>query len=180
MRDTAKLGLSLWKRFVLTAALERDGQEAPFASYQSEVRLGQLVTEATESGIGFFIPVDFVEHPKPAAAMVSFPRELKAGIGLRAAHGDGHFWHLSGDFRLLTVSRSSYQDPDSFSKQLGASMRIDAKYFVQKSWYVFLEAERQYIERNPFDDVDEEQSLVVLGLALTGSGHGSAAKEMGR
>lgn len=180
MRDTAKIGVSLWRRYVFTAALERDGQEAPFVTYQSELRLGQMVTEETETGVGFFIPLDFTDHPKPAADLVSYPREWKVGLGLRAAHGDGQYWHLSGDMRLLTVSRSFYQDPDSFSKLLGAALRIEAKYFVQRSWYVFLEGEREYIEKGPFEAEDENESVVVLGVALTGAGHGSAAKEMGR
>ncbi|HYX33125.1 MAG TPA: hypothetical protein VE954_08405 [Oligoflexus sp.] len=180
MRDTAKVGMSLWKRYVFTAALERDGHEAPFVTYQSELRLGQLVTEETEHGIGFFIPLEFSDHPKPAADAVTYPREWKAGIGLRAAHGDGQYWHLSGDARLLTVSRSYYQDPESFTKLLGAALRLEAKYFVQRSWHVFVEAEREFVEKNPFDEEDEQESLVVLGVALTGAGHGSAAKEMGR
>ncbi len=180
MRDTAKAGISLWKRAVVTAALERDGHEAPFATYQAELRLGQLVTEETERGVGFFIPLEFVDHPKPAADVVTYPREIKAGLGLRAAYGDGQYWHLSGDMRLLTVSRSYYQDPESYTKLLGAAMRVDAKYFVQRSWYVFLEAEREFVEKNPFDEEDEQESLVVLGVALTGAGHGSATKEIGR
>jgi hypothetical protein len=180
MRDTAKVGMSLWKRYVFTAALERDGHEAPFVTYQSELRLGQLVTEDTEHGIGFFIPLEFMDHPKPAADAVTYPREWKVGIGLRAAYGDGQYWHLAGDARLLTVSRSSYQDPESFSKLLGAALRLEAKYFVQRSWHVFVEAEREFVEKNPFDEEDEQESLVVLGVALTGASHGSAAKEMGR
>ncbi|WP_141735286.1 hypothetical protein [Oligoflexus tunisiensis] len=178
MRDTAKVGLSLWKRLVLTAALERDGHEAPFATYQAELRLGQLVTEDTEHGIGFFIPVEFVDHPKPAADFATYPREWKAGVGLRAAYGDGQYWHVSGDARLLTISRSYYQDPESYTKLLGAALRLEAKYFVQRSWYVFVEGEREYVERNPFDHEDEQESHVVLGVALTGAGHGSASKEM--
>jgi hypothetical protein len=180
MRDTAKVGVSLWKRAVLTAALARDGHEAPFATYQAELRLGQLVTEASEHGVGFFIPFEFVDHPKPAADVVSYPREIKIGLGLRAAYGDGQYWHVSGDMRVLTVSRSYYQDPESYTKLLGATVRVDAKYFVQRSWYVFLEAERDFVEKNPFDHDDEEESMVALGVALTGSQHGSANKEMGR
>lgn len=180
MRDTVKAGLSLWKRAVFTAALERDGHEAPFATYQAELRIGQLVTEDTQQGIGFFIPLEFVDHPKPAADVVTYPREIKVGLGLRAAYGDGQYWHLSGDMRLLTVSRSYYQDPESYTKLLGAAIRVDAKYFVQRSWYLFAEAEREFVEKNPFDAEDAEESLVIIGVALTGAGHGSASKEMGR
>jgi hypothetical protein len=121
-----------------------------------------------------------VDHPKPAADVVSYPREFKIGLGLRAAYGDGQYWHLSGDMRVLTVNRSYYQDPESFTKLLGAAVRVDARYFVQRSWYVFLEAEREFVEKNPFDFEDEEESLVALGVALTGSRHGSASKEMKR
>jgi hypothetical protein len=138
------------------------------------------VTEHTERGIGFFIPVDFVDHPKPAADFVTYPREWRAGVGLRAAYGDGQLWHVSGDARLLTISRSYYQDPESYTRLLGAAVRLEAKYFVQRSWYVFVEGEREFVERNPFDHEDEEESHVVLGVALTGAGHGSTSKEMGR
>jgi len=180
MRDTVKAGLSLWRRAIFTAALERDGDEAPFVTYEAELRIGQLVTEKTHEGIGFFIPLEFVDHPKPAANVVTYPREIKAGLGLRAAYGDGQYWHLSADMRLLTVSRSSYQDPESYTKLLGAAIRFDAKYFMQKSWYLFAEAERGFVEKNPFDEEDEEESMVMIGVALTGAGHGSAKKEMGQ
>lgn len=179
MRDAAKVGVSLWKRFVFTAAIERDGEEAPFATYQSEIRFGHLMSEENEHGLGFFIPLDFMEHPKPAADVVSYPREVKVGVGMRAAYGDGQYWHLSGDARLLSVQRSYFQDPESFEKLLGAAIRIEGKYFVQRSWYVFLEGEREFIERNPHEEEDEDISLLVLGIGLTGSS-GSHVKETGR
>jgi|GEM_PF-3109087 len=170
LRDTGKIGVSLWKRFILTAALSRDGLEAPFESYQSEVRLGQLITEETTKGIGFFIPVDFSQHPKPASDTVSYPRELKIGLGVRMAYGDGLLWQGSAETRLTTVNRSFYDNPGSFEKLLGASLRVEAKYFVHRSWFVFVEGERSFIEKNPGDLVDEEESLVVLGVALTKQG----------
>ncbi len=170
LRDTGKIGVSLWQRFILTAALSRDGQEAPFESYQSEVRLGQLITEETTKGIGFFIPVDFSQHPKPASDTISYPRELKIGLGVRMAYGDGLLWQGAAETRLTTVNRSFYDNPESFEKLLGASLRVEAKYFVHRSWFVFVEGERSFIEKNPGDREDEQESLVVLGVALTHQG----------
>ncbi len=180
MRDTAKAGVSLWKRWIFTAALARDGKEAPFEIYQSEVRLGPLVTEETKQDLGFFIPVDFTQRLKPAADTVSYPRQLVVGLGMRAAYGNDQYWHLSGELRLNSVHRTYYNSPDTYQNLLGAELRIEAKYFVQRSWFAFIEAERSFIERNPGEDADENESLVVIGLALTGAGHDTSSHVQGK
>ncbi|MCX6131508.1 MAG: hypothetical protein NTX25_20910 [Proteobacteria bacterium] len=169
-KNTAKLGFGFQKWLIFTAALSRVNDEALFADYLGELRFLDVIDSEKNQGFGIFIPFEYSQHPQPSADFLSYPKEVKLGVGARMAYVFEPKLHLIGETRLEVLNRSYYQNPKIFRRLLVADARIEARYRVQRSYFMFLAVERAYVEKNPDELIDEEKSEVSLGISLLGDG----------
>jgi hypothetical protein len=166
MRDSFLWDLGLYQRLFVAGAVHSE-DEVIFEDYHAELRMGALLSEETETGLGIFVPITYRHRPLASPDYRSYPHDLRVGLGLRLGLGDHRNFLARAEAAAESIQRDDYGAVDSYEPLLGARAKLHLRYSLATSYYGFFEGSAYIIEKATGEKADERGSEFLVGIGLT-------------
>jgi hypothetical protein len=175
LRDSLSYQLGYGRKVEWKAAIRRDGPKSFwYEDYKLLLRFGSQTENQWASGLNLLVPFAYKAHPQPSRDYISYPREIRGGLGLELTITDGANYRWVSDATFETIQGSSYYSPSSYARKVGATFRSEMRTYIRSGFFLFGKGEWSQKEKGKGEKSDLRKSVVLLGLAYQDQTRGGA------